>query len=102
MSERERLRMTDEEIKAHLDGCYRMQLATIDADGSPHRVPLAYMWFDGERAFWTDPGSRKVRNLRRDPRVTCLIETGDGPEQFRAVQISGRAEVFDDPETSRR
>jgi PPOX class probable F420-dependent enzyme len=102
MSERDRLRMSGDEIKTHLDGCYRMQVATLDGDGSPHLVPLAYMWFDGKLAFWTDPRSRKVRNLRRDPRVTCLIETGGGPEDFRAVQISGRAEVLDDPETSRR
>src|SRR5262245_49320246 len=60
MSERQRLRMTDEEVRVHLDGCYRMQVATVDADGSPHLVPLAYMWFDGKLAFWTDPRSRKV------------------------------------------
>jgi len=102
MSERERLRMSDHEIKTHLDACYRMQVATLDEDGSPHLVPLAFMWFDGQLAFWTDPRSRKVRNLRRDPRITCLIETGDGPDEFRAVQISGRAEVIDDADTSRR
>jgi PPOX class probable F420-dependent enzyme len=102
MSERERLRMTDDEVKAHLDACHRMQVATLDADGSPHLVPLAYMWFDGELAFWTDPESRKVRNLRRDPRIACLVETGDGVDEIRAVQITGRAEVIDELETSRR
>ena len=102
MSERERLQMNDAEVKAHLDACYRMHVATLDADGSPHLVPLAYMWFDGGLAFWTDPASRKVRNLRRDPRITCLVETGDAVDELRAVQISGRAEVIDDLETSRR
>jgi PPOX class probable F420-dependent enzyme len=102
MSERERLRMDDDEVKAHLDACYRMQVATLEPDGSPHLVPLAYMWFDGRLAFWTDPSSRKVRNLRRDPRITCLIETGTSPDDFRAVQIVGRAEGVDDAETSRR
>ena len=94
--------MTDDEVRAHLDACYRMQVATLDADGAPHLVPLGYMWFDGALAFWTDPGSRKVRNLRRDPRITCLIETGDSPAEFRAVQIVGRTEVIDDLQTSRR
>ena len=102
MSERERLRMDDDEVKAHLEACYRMQVATLDVDGAPHLVPLAYMWLDGALAFWTDPESRKVRNLRRDPRITCLIETGAGPDEFRAVQIVGRAEVIDDADTSRR
>src|SRR5262245_34768015 len=102
MSKREQLRMSADEVKQHLDACYRMQVATLDTDGSPHLVPLAYMWFDGELAFWTDPASRKVHNLRRDPRITCLIETGDSVDELRAVQISGRAEVIDDLETSRR
>ena len=102
MSERERLRMSEEEVQALLDECRRAQVGTINPDGSVHLVPLAFMWFDGRLAFWTDPASRKVKNLRRDPRITCLIETGSKFEEFRAVQITGRATVIDDPETSLR
>ena len=36
------------------------------------------------------------------PRITCLVETGNGVDDFRAVQISGHAEVIDDVATSRR
>jgi hypothetical protein len=60
------------------------------------------MWFDGHIAMWTDPASRKVQNLRRDPRITCLVETGDRFEEFRAVQIAGQAEIVDDLEKSVR
>jgi len=102
MSERERLRMSDEEVQALLDECWRAQVGTINADGSVHLVPLGFMRFDGQLAFWTDPASRKVHNLRRDPRITCLIETGVEVEEFRAAQIVGRAEIIDDPETSLR
>ena len=93
VSERERLRMSEEEVQALLDECRRAQVGTLNPDGSVHLVPLAFMRFDGQLAFWTDPTSRKVRNLRRDPRITCLIETGGGFEEFRAVQITGRATV---------
>ena len=102
MSERERLRMSDEEVQELLDECWRIQVATLNPDGSAHLVPLAFMQFDGQLAFWTDPKSRKVKNLRRDPRITCLIETGSEFEEFRAVQITGRATVIDEPETSLR
>lgn len=102
MSERERLRMSDEEVQALLDECRRAQVGTINPDGSVHLVPMAFMRFDGQVAFWTDPASRKVKNLRRDPRITCLIETGNGFEDFRAVQITGRATIIDEPELSRR
>jgi PPOX class probable F420-dependent enzyme len=85
-----------------LDECRRMQVATLNADGSPHLVPMTYMWFDGHIAMWTDPASRKVQNLRRDPRITCLVEAGDRFEEFRAVQIAGQAEIVDDLEESVR
>jgi PPOX class probable F420-dependent enzyme len=102
MSARERLRMSVEEVQALFDECWRAQVATLNPDGSVHLVPLAFMRFDGQLAFWTDPTSRKVRNLRRDPRITCLIETGREFDEFRAVQITGRATVIDEPETSLR
>ena len=102
MSERDRLRMSEEEVEALVDECWRAQVATFNPDGSAHLVPLSLMRFDGHVAFWTDPASQKVMNLRRDPRITCLIETGTRFEDFRAVQITGRAAVIDDLETSAR
>jgi len=102
MSERDRLRMSEEEVLALLDECGRAQVATFNPDGSAHLVPLSLMQFDGRLAFWTDPASQKVKNLRRDPRITCLIETGNRFDEFRAVQITGRAAVVDDLDTSVR
>jgi PPOX class probable F420-dependent enzyme len=102
MSERDRLRMSEGEVLALLDECGRAQVATFNPDGSAHLVPLSLMQFDGRLAFWTDPASQKVKNLRRDPRITCLIETGNRFDEFRAVQITGRAAVVDDLDTSVR
>ena len=102
MSERDRLRMSEEEVLALLDECGRAQVATFNPDGSAHLVPLSLMQFDGRLAFWTDPASQKVKNPRRDPRITCLIETGNRFDEFRAVQITGRAAVVDDLDTSVR
>lgn len=102
MSERERLRMTDDEVEKLIDECWRLHVATHNSDGSIHLVPLTYMRFDDHLAFWTDPASRKIRNLRRDPRITCLIETGDSFEEYRALQITGTVHIIDDPETSCR
>lgn len=102
MSERDFLRMTDDEVLAHINECTRAQVATILPDGRPHVVPLSYMVFDDHLCFWTDPGSQKVSNLRRDPRITCVIECGDEFAEFRAVQIFGDAELIDDLDVSRR
>lgn len=102
MSTRDLLAMDDAEVEAFLAQERRAQVATIDPDGMPHVVPLSYVLLDGRLTFWTDPASRKVANLRRDPRVTCLVEAGAQFAEFRAVQVKGRAELATDPETSRR
>jgi hypothetical protein len=57
------------------------------------------MWFavvEGRIAFWTYARSQKALNLRRDPRVTCLVEAGDSYGELRGVTITGRAQIVDD------
>jgi nitroimidazol reductase NimA-like FMN-containing flavoprotein (pyridoxamine 5'-phosphate oxidase superfamily) len=93
--------MTDSEVAAVLHEGRRAQLATYNSDGSIHLVPMAYVVYDGQVTLWTDPGSRKIANLRSDPRVTCLIELGEDFESFRAVQLVGTASLVTDLDTSR-
>jgi PPOX class probable F420-dependent enzyme len=102
MAGRDTLTMSDDEIAAFLDAGRRVHVATINPDGSPHLVPLSYAMLDGRLSLWTDLRSRKVRNLRRDPRITCLIEEGERFADFRAVQLTGRAELVDDADRSLR
>ena len=66
-------------------------VATIMADGRPQLTPNWYLW-DGER-FWisTLDWTVKVKNAKRDPRVTLCI---DGPSRrTNYVQVFGTAEV---------
>jgi hypothetical protein len=59
------------------------------------------MWYamqDGEIAFWTYGKSQKIINLRRDPRLTVLVATGEVYEQLKGVSIQGQAEIVDDPD----
>lgn len=102
MAVRHDLAMSDEDMAAFLASEHRAHVATINADGSPHVVPLSYVVLDGRLTFWTDPRSRKVANLRRDPRMTCLVEAGEHFAEFRAVQIAGRVELGEDAATSER
>src|SRR3954465_8637477 len=96
------MRMTDDEVDAFLDEGLRIPLASHNADGSIHLVPLSYMRLDGKLALWTDPDSRKIRNLRRAPRGTGLGEGGGEFSEFRAGQVVGRAEVVDGLDLSLR
>ena len=101
-SGRHAMRMTPDEVTAHLEAGRRAHVGTLNPDGSIHLVPLSYFLWDHKLALWTDPESRKVRNLRRDPSITCLVETGDAFEEFRAVQLRGRAELIEGLEDNRR
>jgi PPOX class probable F420-dependent enzyme len=102
VTQRHLLSMSEDEVAEFLDNERRAQVATINVDGTPHVVPLSYVVIDGRLTFWTDPRSRKVANLRRDARMTCLVEAGDRFEEFRAVQLTGRAEMGEDRATSER
>ena len=102
MSQRDVLTMSPDEVAAFLEASRRAQVATINPDGTPHVVPMSYVVLDGRVTIWTDPRSRKVLNLRRDPRITCLVEDGTEFAELRAVQLYGRAELGEDTETSLR
>jgi PPOX class probable F420-dependent enzyme len=69
-------------------------LATLLPDGAPHSVPV---WVDreGDRiAVLTGPGSRKARNVSRDPRVAISIIDHDQP--YAPALIRGQVtEVLD-------
>jgi PPOX class probable F420-dependent enzyme len=88
--------MTDAEIEAFLEAGRDLQVASINADGTPHLVTMWYAVRDGDLAFWTYRKSQKIVNLRRDPRLTVLVATGDKYEELRGVSVSGRAELVED------
>jgi PPOX class probable F420-dependent enzyme len=90
------MQMTDEEVAVFLEESTRAYVSTNGSDGWPHVVPLSFILLGGDVVFWTDGTSRKVRNLRADDRISCLMEQGDDISSFRAVQLQGRAEITDD------
>lgn len=99
MSRRNLITMTDDEIQAFLHEQRTLQVATIGRDGYPHLVAMWYILVDHRLAFWTYAKSQKALNLRRDPRLTVLVESGTRYEELRGVQIRGRADILTDRAT---
>ena len=97
MKQRDRVAMTAGEVAALLAASRKLQLATINPDGTPHLVTMFYVMLGGRIAFWTYRASQKARNLARDPRVTCLVETGEEYFDLRGVQVNGLARLVGDP-----
>lgn len=102
VNRRDQIRMSDAEVRAFLEEQRTLAVATIGRDGYPHVVAMWYMIVDGQIAFWTYGKSQKVANLRRDPRLTCLVEDGERYTELRGVQIKGRARLVQDLPTVMR
>ena len=85
----------DEGLRRLLEGRNYAHLATILPDGSPHSVPV-WVGLEGDRiAFFTQPQSRKARNLERDPRVALSLIDLENP--YRSAWIRGHVvETRDD------
>jgi PPOX class probable F420-dependent enzyme len=90
--------MTPEEVDVFLREQRTMSVATVGADGRPHVVAMWYGFIDRAPAFWTYGKSQKIVNLRRDPRITCLIEDGEAYGELRGVELVADAALIEDPE----
>ena len=99
MSRRDQIRMNDEERREYLDQSLTIIINSIGRDGVPHPVP---MWYavedDGAIVMSTYTKSQKIRNLRRDPRVSLLLEDGTAYAELRGILMYGVAELVQDVE----
>lgn len=100
MSRRDKIQLDPAEIDKFLTETKTIILCSAGPDGVPHPMP---MWFtredDGTICMTTYGKSQKIANLRRDPRVSLLIESGIEYEELRGVVFYGSAEVVEDTES---
>ena len=76
-----------DEVRDLLDGRSVAHVATLLPTGGPHSVPV-WILREGDRVcFFTQPGSRKARNLAADPRVA--ISLVDRENAYRTAQLRG-------------
>ena len=69
-------------------------LATSNPDGSPHVTGVGALWADGSFWFETGQGTRKGRNIARDPRCALSVAT----QEFDLV-VEGEATLITDAAT---
>ena len=96
VKQRDVVTMTDAEVAALLGSARKVQLATINPDGTPHLVTMFYTLIDERIAFWTYRTSQKARNLARDPRLACLVEDGEDYFELRGVSVTGTVRLVAD------
>src|SRR5256885_9570449 len=96
-NQRAQIVMTQDEIDELLAGRHSMTICTLRADGSVHAVAMWYGFLEGCIALESKKKAQKVVNLRRDPRITVLVEDGDYYDELRGVSVEGTAEIGADP-----
>lgn len=98
INQRAQITMTDDEVAAFVESSRTATMATIGPTGAPHLVAMWYAVIDGQIWFETKAKSQKAQNLRRDARLTCMVEDGLTYDTLRGVSLEGRAVIVDDPD----
>src|SRR5450631_3301420 len=99
VNQRDTVKMSEAQIVQFVERSRNGTLATIGPSGTPHLVAMWYALLDGEIWFEAKIKSQKVVNLRRDPRISFLIEAGSTYPTLQGVSLEGRGTIHEDPET---
>jgi predicted pyridoxine 5'-phosphate oxidase superfamily flavin-nucleotide-binding protein len=83
--------MDDEELISFFEQAQFARLGTFNEDGSIHIAPIFFKYEDGQIIMATQDPSRKIRNIKRNPKVTVLIDNTEVP--FKGALIYGKAEL---------
>src|ERR1051325_10726336 len=95
-SRREQIQLSPDETAAFFREQKKCALSTIDKDGFPHVVAMNYFAKDGAFYMTSYGKAQKVVNIRRNPKVALMVETGDSYPELRGVMIRGHCEILED------
>ena len=101
-SRRGSIALTESEQEQFLIESWTVQIASNGHKGFPHLVAMWYVMDHGKITFTTFGKSQKIMNLRRDPKISAMLESGKGYSELRGMVIEGVAEIVEDTaETAR-
>jgi nitroimidazol reductase NimA-like FMN-containing flavoprotein (pyridoxamine 5'-phosphate oxidase superfamily) len=73
-------------------------LATLDKNGFPHVVAMNYFYIDGAFYMTSYGKAQKVVNIRRNPKVAVMVESGRTYGDLQGVMARGHCEIIEEPE----
>jgi len=71
-----------------------LRLATIDHSGSPHIVPVWYMYSNDKFYVGTNTKTRKAKNIKKNSKVSFCIDTGIKSPHIVGMMGIGRAKLI--------
>jgi len=96
MKRRDAIQLTPGERDEFLRQTRTIVLSTIDQRGYPHSIAMWY-FMDGEACLMTTYAkSQKAMNIRRNPKVALMAESGTTYDTLKGVLIRGHAELISD------
>jgi hypothetical protein len=82
---------TQDELVAYLNEAPVARMSSLNPDGTIHMAAVYFKYIDGEIIIGTQEMTRKVRNVRRNPNVTLLIDNQTPP--WKGVLVYGTAKL---------
>lgn len=98
MAQRPDIRLTADEQAAFLRDQRKCALATLDRDGFPHVVAMNFTFRDGAFYMTSYGKAQKVVNIRRDPKVGIMVESGSAYAELKGVMARCECEIIEDPQ----
>ena len=75
---------------------------SLRSDGVPITLPVWFVALDERIYIDAVATTKKIARIRRDPRVSFLVESGERWRDLRGVHLTGRARIVDEPELQAR
>ena len=101
MNRRRQLQLSSEEQAMFFREQRKAALATLDRHGFPHVVAMNYFAEDGAFYMTSYGKAQKVVNIRRNPKVALMIESGNAYAELRGVMVRGHCEIIEGAEAVR-
>ncbi|PZH03714.1 pyridoxamine 5-phosphate oxidase [Streptomyces sp. NTH33] len=87
-----KIMMTPGELDEFLTTQRTCRVATTSTGGAPHVSALWFVWDGASLWLYSVVRSKRWADLRRDPRVAIVVDTGEEYDQLRGVELSGTVE----------
>ncbi|MEV7615131.1 pyridoxamine 5'-phosphate oxidase family protein [Streptomyces sp. NPDC089799] len=86
-----RIMMTPAEVDAFLAEQRTCRVATVSPDGGPHVGALWFAWDGTSLWLYSITRSRRWADLRKDPRISVVVDAGESYDELHGVELSGSA-----------
>jgi PPOX class probable F420-dependent enzyme len=95
------IKFNRDEQEQFLNKNLKAALATLDKNGFPHVVAMNYFYIDGAIYMTSYGRAQKVVNIRRNPKVGVMVESGRSYGELQGVLVRGHCQIIEDPEQVR-